>query len=274
MTLKERIKAAFAKKDEAGLTAVLDELDEGKSGVTTHVHVHTRDADDDAKVRDKEDKEDEDDKDKKGREKFTDAALDARFAAQDQKIGDMAADIKTIKDAIMDAKEDKEDEEDKDTKDALPFGEEAPPGTSDRAWARTNDSAFMEESFQTTVALAEIIMPGIKIPTFDAKADRRKTYDQLCQFRRKTLDLAYNTQTEVREVMDSLLGGRDFKTYDCSGVRTMFNAVGLTMKRANAADMQRDTTDRGIGGGTGVQGKVKTPADLNKAMREYYAARH
>lgn len=266
-TLGQRILDAFRKKDEGALTAVLDELpdDEQPTTNSTHVHIHTRDKDDEEEDDKKKTKDKDDDDDDKSA-KFKDS-IDARFAAQDTKIAGIARDVKAIKDAVT-----KEDDDEDKTKDegALAFQAEAPPGTGDRAW--TKDSAYMEESFQETVAFAEIIAPGIGLPTFDAASKPRKTYDAMCRLRRQALDIAYN-QPESRSFMDELMNGRELKAYTCDGVRTMFRAVGIFSKRKNKDDMRRESSDVVVGGGTGVKGIIKTPAELNKKMAEFYASR-
>lgn len=260
MTVKERLKKLFADKDEKGFTAVLDELPEAAA---THVHVHTVD-------RDKE--EEEEDKDKK-----TMDAIAKDLGTIKDGLSSMDSRLKKVEDRI--AKDEKEEEEEEKEKkkaedeaaaaagnrklDELGF--EAPPGTGDAA-KKAKDSAYLADSWQESVALAEIISPGVGIPTFDAKAEPMKTYDALCQFRRTVLDLAYN-QPETRVFIDGLRGTVELKQHTCDSIRTMFKAVGNFKKTLNSRAADNS------GGGAGPTARVKSIADLNKLNAEFYAGK-
>lgn len=51
------------------------------------------------------------------------------------------------------------------------------------------DSALMRTSFQDTLAVAEIIVPGIRLDaTFDSAAKPKTTFDAICNMRKRTLD--------------------------------------------------------------------------------------
>jgi hypothetical protein len=52
---------------------------------------------------------------------------------------------------------------------------------------KTSDSAPLAASYQEVVSKAEILVPGFKVPTFDA-APRAMTVDAMCSMRRKVLD--------------------------------------------------------------------------------------
>ena len=284
MTLVERLKNAFKSKDEAAFTAVLDEVaDDGKTA--THIHVHTRDDDDDRKKRVKDEteeekkkreEEEEDEEEKKGS-----ATTDARLKKVEDDVKCMKDDIGKIKKHVMDDDDDDDGKKSKD-EEAVAAGNrkiegslemEAPPGTSDGVAAKAKDSSYLEDSWQEALSLAEVIVPGhsIGIATFDRSAAPRKTFDALCRFRRQVLDLAY-LDKDTHVFMDGVMNGRDLKQYTCDGVRTLFRAVGVYRKQAN----NKGTNDQIIpnsGGGTGVKARVKTPAELNKAMAEFYASK-
>jgi hypothetical protein len=293
MTWKEKLKAAFAKKDEAALTTILDEVPDVPA-VHTHVHVHDNaDPGDDEKghnkgvpgkpaakpsakdrtvvadeKEDEKEKEDEETKDDAARHKFTDAALDRRFAKIEDAIADQSRDLKYIKDAL-DASKEEEEEEEEETKDAL--GEldvTIPEGaTGDSMRDLVRDSSKFGDTFQQTVALAEIIAPGITVPTFDKKAKPVDTYRKICTLRRTTLDLAYN-QPDTRSIMDEMLQGRDMRKYKCAQIRDMFNAVGVFKRRQNngADGNKHGISSSTSGGGTGTKGL--TLAEVNKRNRE------
>jgi hypothetical protein len=244
------------------MTAVLDELpEEEESKVVIHNHI----------VRDAE-KEDEDEDDKK---KKTEDAMDSRMTKMEDAHKEMSKDIKMIKDKVMkDESEKEEEEEDKkkkaedaNTKIEGALEEEAPPGTNDAA-RKARDSAYLEDSFSDSVALAEIIAPGVSIPTFDKKLDPGKTYDTLCKFRRTVLDLAYG-RPETRGVMDEILGGNELSKLNCSRVRDVFRAVGVYKKNENNRDSRSTSLDTSNNAPFG-SGASTTAADINKRNAEFY----
>jgi hypothetical protein len=261
MTWLEKLKAAWGAKDQAAFDAALAEAPKGE---TTTVILR------EAKTKDEKHKEDCDCAECKD-SKTKDRTMDARMKKVEDSVDAIGKDVKTIKDAF-EKKEKEEEEEKKKTEDnekiegSLEM--EAPPGTGDEA-KKAKDSAYLSDSWQEAVSLAEIIAPGYKAPTFDAKASPVKTFDALCKFRRTVLDLASH-DGDTRSFMDSITGGRELKNHTCDGIRTLFRAVGTYKKNANNSSSTADTILPNSGGGTGVRARIKTPAELNKVYAEYY----
>ena len=284
MTLKERIKAAFKSKDESALTTALEDMPEGenRSSPETHVHVHVADA----KTKDAcDESEEEEEKEEKEEEKSKDKAMDAavadRFKQVDLRLDGLSADVKAIKDAVTASDEEDGATEDGDTEDEMVEGSlemEVPEGATHDAKGKLRkmrDSAPLADAFQETVSLAEIILPGVRVPTFDAKQMPKRTITTLCNFRRRVLDQAYTTDVEVRDLMDELIAGRDFKKYTCDGVQSMFRAVGVMKKRSNQDDFRPTYGPAASGGGTGIRSQsIRTIADLNKHLAEHYNKAH
>lgn len=268
MTLKERIKAAWKSKDEAALDAALAETpSEG-----THVHVHTVDS----RAKDcdcgKPECKECSAKTKDGVTK--DAVVDAVFA--DKRFTDVADNVKRIADAF-EKKDDDDDEDEKKKKETEDEENrkiegnleiEAPPGTGDGIAAKAKDSAYLVDSFQEAISLAEIIVPGISIPTFDKAAAPKATYDALCQFRRRVVDAA-DRDPETHLFIDRVTGGRDVKKYTCDGVRTLFNALGVYKKKANN-DAQISLTPTSSGSGNGPLGGIVDAAGINARNADFY----
>lgn len=169
------------------------------------------------------------------------------------------------KDGDEDADEDKK----KDVEGQLEM--EAPPGTNDKARV-AKDSSYLYDSFRETVATAEILAPGIKLPTFDKSAKPAKTFDAICKLRREALDLAVKTQ-DGRKIIDEINGGRtvDATKMTCDAVRVLFRAAGAAKKATNR-DGTREQTVLGAGGGLGVhpKSKIQNMADLNRFHAERY----
>lgn len=146
------------------------------------------------------------------------------------------------------------------------FEMEAPPGTGDDA-RKAKDSAYFADSFKETVAMAEVLAPGIRAPTFDRAAKPRETFDAICQHRRQALDLAYH-RPETRGVIEDVLGrGRtlDVRKLTCDQVRSLFRAAAAAQKAVNNASAAVGSLDsRRVSADAGRAG-MRTPADINKA---------
>ena len=163
----------------------------------------------------------------------------------------------------------KDDEPNKAILGELEF--EAPPGTGDRA-RKARDSQYLEDSFQDVASKAEILAPGIRIPTFDQRAAPLKTARAIFGLRTTALDLAYN-KPETRGLIDGALSGRalDTKRMSTGAVRVLFNAIANQV----AGDNNRRATDRGgptsFGRDTSRQastGGIQSLGDINARNRE------
>ena len=266
--LKRILDRAHDAKDEKEMEAIAKDAAEEEEKAK-------KEAED--KARDEAEKEAEEAKKKEGesRDKARDSRIDALENGQKKimdgleelkaKIGDKARDTGTEEEEEAKKKKAAEDKA-RDDEAEEEMAEEAPAGTGDRA-RKARDSAFLEDSFQDTVALAEIIAPGIAIPTFDRAAAPIKSLDQMCAFRRKALDLAY-VQAETRNMIDEVLAGKEFdlKAMKCNRVRDLFRAVGAMKRKANNAPVQR-----GWARDTGEKAAPRTLADINKMNRERFA---
>jgi hypothetical protein len=163
------------------------------------------------------------------------------------------------------------DEANKEILGELEF--EAPPGTGDRA-RKARDSRYLEEAFQEAVSKAELLAPGIRLPTFDKAASPTRTAKAIFALRRTALDLAYN-KPETRGVIDSAMSGRalDTKRMKPSHARVLFSTVAGVI----GSDNNRRATDRSTGQGAqrhDAPAGLQSVADINKRNREHYAARH
>jgi hypothetical protein len=149
---------------------------------------------------------------------------------------------------------------------------EAPPGAEAVDVRRAKDSRYLVDSYQATVAMAEIIAPGVRVPTFDKATKPAKSFKAICDLRRSALDAGHSASPEVRGMIDEVLNGRQLavKTMSCDAVRSLFNAVGVMKKNRNNQALR-------VGDGTGEQrrhgeavGGVKTLADLQRNLNDHY----
>ncbi|OYW34850.1 MAG: hypothetical protein B7Z41_00775 [Rhizobiales bacterium 12-66-7] len=133
---------------------------------------------------------------------------------------------------------------------------------------KTVDSAALSDEFKDTIARAEILAPGIKIPTFDAAVGAKKVRDNLCALRRKALDAALSDDVSS-DFVKPLVASAGVKSMTCDAVKMSFSAASEIAKRNN--------NDRGIGydratrDASGV--KIPSISDINKGNRDFWAKR-
>jgi len=155
-----------------------------------------------------------------------------------------------------------DEEEEVETKDSDDEDEDETK-TKDK---KTLDSASLAEEFSDTVARAEILSPGIKIPTFDSKLTKAKTVDQICGLRRRALQ---KVAEEHSASIAPLLKGVDLKKSTCDSIRTTFIAASeIVSRKTNDSQFVirrpvRDSEAKGI----------PSIADINKRNREFWDAK-
>lgn len=263
----DRAKAAFHSKDEAGFNEAMEEAKTGDNGELggeegeQHIHIHMNGngstdpivpalGDEDPEIKNTDD-------DELATHIAQNAAEHEAFASR------LAAIEKQL--GIGETADEMPIEEVEDALEA-----EAPVGTGDKARVST-DSAYMADSYKNTVALAEILAPGIKVPTFDFAANPKKTFKDVCGLRRQALDAAYAHQ-DTRSMIEDLMGGKtiDFKAMSCDAVRTVFKAAG-SIKRASNNDAARGKG--ALDTQTNQPAKKMTLRDMNKAADAKWLAK-
>jgi hypothetical protein len=167
---------------------------------------------------------------------------------------------------------------------AAPVGDAADPGevdldnddpAPDTKAVTTVDSAALATSYQETLALAEVLVPGFRMPTFDAAKPRRHTVDTMCAMRRKALSLVYATSAG-QQLVNSVAGktkdaALDLDAMDCKMVAPLFKAAAgaqsLLNNRAATGDAGRLPADPAKSKNAGPQ----TLSELNEFNAKYYA---
>lgn len=152
-----------------------------------------------------------------------------------------------------------------DTKDAMNDEVDA-----DDKSAKTTDSAALSASFAQVIADAEILVPGFRYPTFDARAKRRSTIDTMCTMRKRVLDHLYSTATG-KQLLDTVSGEKflDLSKTDCASGAVLFKAAAGAKRMLNNQTSTRDANSLPVVK-TGAAGKVQSLADLNRQNEEYY----
>jgi hypothetical protein len=134
--------------------------------------------------------------------------------------------------------------------------------------AKAKDSKYFADSFQDTVAMAEILAPGIRVPTFDSVQKPGTTFKKICNLRRQALDLAY-AQPATRGIVDDILDGKELNTkaMTCDAVRTLFKAAASVQRKTNNAPSARATdTKKPV-----VKTAPRSLAELNRLNAAKYS---
>ncbi|HEF4749743.1 TPA: DUF2213 domain-containing protein [Burkholderia multivorans] len=172
----------------------------------------------------------------------------------------MDEDIQELKKAV--AEDDDEDEDDEPTGDGAGDLTEAEPS---RRVSEEGVDLYTGDSARVIAARAEILAPGVKLPTLDGL----KTKDRaaaLCKCQRRALDQAYETDAG-RAAIAPFLGRRapDFDTMPAPVVDAIFTGAAELMRAKNNAGSSSGKVS------TRDFGKVKTIADINEQNRKFWA---
>jgi hypothetical protein len=148
--------------------------------------------------------------------------------------------------------------------------EEAPPGSEEKA-KKARDSAYLVDSFKETVALAEILAPGIRIPAFDRAAKPVDGYKTICALRKQALDLAYH-QPATRSIIEAVNNGRPLKAsaMTCDKVRTVFLAAAALKKNENASNLSMRSSIDPLSGGFTEPSGLHSLAELQEINDKFY----
>lgn len=231
-TWLDRVRTAFNAQDEAALEEALEES-------------RTADTDEEAERDDKE-----------GKTADALSALAKSVKALDRRLAKMEA-----RDAEREETDDEEEDETDETTDTIIEAEPSKQVSQEEVNLYTGDCARL------IAARAEIIAPGVKLPTLDGL----KTKDRaaaLCRCQRRALDQAYQTDAG-RAAIAPFLGSRaaDFDTMPARVVDTIFTSAAELMRAKNNAGASSGAAP------TRDFGKVKTVAQINAANTQYWADR-
>ena len=210
-----------------------------------------------SEVKDEDESEEEREaREKKERESKTEDSLKKVL----DKLSAMDEDIKELKKKVEDSDDD--DDDDGETMDTVIGAEEAGKLSDAGVKLYTGDSA------KNIPALAEILAPGTKLPTFDAKTTDAQRALAMCKCQRKALDAAYQTDAG-RAAIDPFLGSHkaDFGKLPLPVLNAAFvGAANLMRARNNDGNHRASLTTRDFG-------RTTTVSDINAKNREFYAKR-
>jgi hypothetical protein len=201
---RERVKLARTKVADA--IAELDAVEadgEEQDGVHVHVHTGTEPGE---------------------RASTLDAATEERFVGLESNIENLADSMLELTEAVK----------------AL-TGTPPAARTTDGAPGEEGDSKALERGFQELASQAEILVPGFRMPTFDAAAQRAKTVDAMCGARRQVLTTLAAT-APGKELVTSIAGeDLDLEKADCSHVAIVFRSAAALKGSSNNTHATRDS---------------------------------
>ena len=122
--------------------------------------------------------------------------------------------------------------------------------------------AAVKEDYFDVVSRAEILVPGIRFPTFDSAEDPKVSAERLCAFRRRTIDAALLIEDSKEAISDFYNGKVPIKSMTCDAITVLFHGASEKMRDKNNAS-QPDTHKPG-------KVAIKTAADINKRNREIW----
>ena len=180
------------------------------------------------------------------------------------KLNSLDADMKELKEKVESNDAD-DDEDDDPTYDAVLSAEKAEKLDDAGVKLYTGDSA------KQIPALAEILAPGTKLPTFDAKTTDAQRAASLCQCQRKALERAFATDGGRAAIVPFLGAGKpNFAKLPYALINAAFQGAAQAMRAQNNDSTNRaHITPRG-GVATRDFGKATTAADINARNREFY----
>lgn len=251
-TLIERLRSAHANKDDSLFTTTLGEVEAaaagsgggtaGSSPVAVHVHTGDRGTEPAASGGAKPPAADD------FQQKTTDAlaGISTALTSMGERLTALDTEIRAIK----------------ETKPAATSTTATGDGTA------TKDSAALKDSFSDLVSRAEMLMPGVKAPTFDAALPAATTDKTMCDFRRQVLQAAMLGGPSRAFVEPVLTPGSDLSTMTCDGIAHVFRAASEVAKISNN---RRGAAAGSPGGGDTGPVRPPTPAEMNEINRKFWA---
>lgn len=272
--------AALQDIEEADQGMAADEEGGASGGGDTHIHIHGPGGMDKPKAGASTDEEDP-----------NPADPDAGGDGGDDRIGKLETAVAAITEGMAglteairklggggnstDAEADPDDEG--ATDDSMPaLDAEADPDDEakkkeEAAKAKTTDSAALATGYAKVQSQAEILVPGFRMATFDAKAKRASTVDAMCSARRKALGLACAT-ADGFALVSSVSGGKapDVDKMDCKGVATLFVAAAGAKALLNNRTGTHDASTIAKPAAGVATPAAMTPASLNAANKAFW----
>lgn len=257
-SLADKLRKLFMTRDSEAFEKALSEevKDEGmEGGEGQHIHIHMPGGEKAEAA--EETKDDESEADPIAKVMTAIDGLAQGMAA----IGERVAKLESGKTSDSEEKKDEEtkDEESEESKEKETKDEDADEDDPKDDVSATNDSASFRDEFQDAKARAEILAPGVKLPTFDAKAEGKKTADAICVLRRRALRASLENSNA--DLVRAIVGDADVSKMTCDAAKMAFHASSELVKQKNKT-VARKTTDA-----------AAEATDINKIHADFWANR-
>ena len=240
---------AFKAKDAAEIEKIAKDMETGEEEAregSTHVHVHLNGEKKEAKA-------------EEGKVGAEDDGAEAE-KAEGGSVEERLARIEALLEKLFSSDDEEAGEE--GNEGAENMDEEEAPRADNKEDNKKDDD---EKATKDARARLEILVPGMKLPVRDTKADPKKFRDSICAAKRRALDTAF--AGDHREVLKPLLAGIDLKKAGRSTIDALFISGSEMVKVKN-----NDAQTRG-GASTRDNGKAMSIADINKKARDVWASR-
>lgn len=252
-SISDTLRRLFMTRDSEGFEKALGEVkDEGMEGAEgQHIHIHMPGGEAAGETKDDESEADPMAKVAQSLDALTQAVTSINDRVSALESAGSTKDSEEEKE-----KETKDDDGDGDGDETMDSDEEE---KKDDEKKSTSDSASFRDEFQDAKARAEILAPGVKLPTFDAKAEGKKTADSLCVLRRRALRTALTNDNA--DLVRAIVGDADVSKMTCDAAKMAFHASSELVKQKNKS-VARKTTDA-----------AAEATDINKIHADFWASR-
>lgn len=141
--------------------------------------------------------------------------------------------------------------------------------------AKTRDSAALHTGYTELMSQAEVLVPGFKVPTFDAAATRATTIDRMCMSRRMCLSQFATADSANAAMLRGLNGGKDLDviSLDCKTAATLFKSASgaqAALNNMKATAGSGRTNDQASGIVAGGYKKPPTIQEINEQNRKFW----
>lgn len=166
-----------------------------------------------------------------------------------------------------DSDKEKTDDEDEEDPEKKKTGDDGDLTTAETA-GKLNQAEvdlYTGDAATSIPSRAEILSPGIKLPTLDSKMATADRAAALCKCQRKALDLAFQTDAG-KTAIAPFLGGKtaDFEKMPAALVHAAFMGASELVKAQNNGKSHSQAVS------TKDFGKARTVADINAANRKFW----
>lgn len=151
----------------------------------------------------------------------------------------------------------------------------ATPPAQQPAAAAEGDSKALHASYQEMTSAAEVLVPGFKVPTFDAAASRASTVDRMCSARRLCLS-QFATADAGAAMLRALSGGADpdIVSMPCDAAAVLFSSAAAAKGAANnaaaVAGAGAATRDAAGQGQADIRKGPASLAEMNEINRKFW----